>query len=566
MLRKLKITNFALIKSLEIDFSNNFNVVIGETGAGKSIIFDALDFVLGNKADKTMIRSGEDYLKVAALFTDINSVAKKLIEAYDIECCDEILITRTFTMLGKGEIKINGEIITTNMLKKIAEALADHYIQSESIELLKQKNHLSILDGFKYREKEKVIDDLNIIFDELKLLTNQLNELGGDNENRAKEIDLLNYQINEIESANLKADEDIALNDKFLKFSNSEKILENLQKSEYCLNSEQGCLNLLRNVISNFKSIEKYDQNIAKILNNIEDILLSLEDDSQQVNEILNEYAFDEEVFNQLIKRKEHIDLLKQKYGNSINKILEFKNLCVEKLNKLENAEELICEKLKEKNKLLNIAENKFKELSKLRKQHAIELEKAMNDGFKEVGMINSNFKIMFVEKANSIFDISHYSLNALEDVEFLFSANLGESLKPLAKTISGGEMNRFMLIFKEITAEIEGAETLIFDEIDAGISGEIASSVAKKIAKLSKKYQIICITHLPQVASMGDSFYFVSKSSNNNRTETEIKKLNNDETIKQIAILTYGSYDDKKLDVTRELMLKNKHLKLNIE
>ncbi len=264
--------------------------------------------------------------------------------------------------------------------------------------------------------------------------------------------------------------------------------------------------------------------------------------------------------------RKELLDSLKHKYGGSISEVQNYCSQALQELDKLENAEEILALKHKEKNEMLSHAQTKFDILSKIRKQHALELEKNIEEGLKELGIEKAKFKVNFIKLANSIFDVNQYSINCLEDVEFLFSANMGEELKPLSKIISGGEMNRFMLIFKNILAQNNGSQTLIFDEVDSGISGQIAVSVANKIAKLSKKYQILCITHLPQVAAMGDNFYFVFKSQIDGRTQTFIKQLSEDEIIKEISILTYGSVDSKKLELTSELIKNNYIYKSSLE
>ncbi len=277
MLNKLKINNFALIKSLEVDFLSGFNVLLGETGAGKSIIFDAINFVLGDKADKTMIRTGEETLKVSALFTNVNDSVKKILENFDIDSSDEVLITRTYSISGKGDVKVNGEIITVSMLKQLGEVLVDSYLQNEGISLLKQKNHLQILDSYKSEDIKDVVDELNIILEKIKSLTNEINELGGNESNRERQIDLLKYQINEIQSANLIEGEDEQVNEKLVKLSNSEKILENLKNAESFLLDENGCLSLLRHSISNLKVIEKYDDNISAIVEKFEESLLNLD-------------------------------------------------------------------------------------------------------------------------------------------------------------------------------------------------------------------------------------------------------------------------------------------------
>ncbi len=564
MLEKLKINNVALIKSLEINFSSGFNVVLGETGAGKSIIFDALNFVLGEKADKTLIRAGEESMKVSAIFSSPSSAACKILSSYDIPCDEEIFISRTYSTSGKGDVKINGEIAPLSMLKQLGEALVDSYGQNEGVSLLKQKNHLSLLDSYKpnqplFHEAEELIQRLNNV-------TKEIQALGGSEANRERQIDLLKYQIDEIEKADLKAGEDTLLNERLLKLSNFEKISEAIASSEEYLNSENGSLSLLRGAISSLKSVEKYDEKVSEILTSLEEGLANLEGASDGLFSLSEDYVLDENSIDKLIERKDSLDNLKRKYGSTIEDVLAYLQSASEELIKLENAEEILKEKEEEKQNLLIQAEKKLLELEQYRRKCATELEEKIENGLGELGIEKAKFKINFIKLYDSIFDVSSYSINCLEDVEFLFSANFGEQLKPLAKTISGGELSRFMLVFKNIIASQNSSQTLILDEVDSGISGKIANAVAKKIAKLSKSFQLLCITHLPQVAAMGDSFFLVSKSEKDGRTETEAKQLSSEQICQEIAKLTYGSYDDKKLELTQELLESNSKFKATIE
>ena len=564
MLEKLKINNFALIKSLEINFSGGFNVVLGETGAGKSIIFDALNFVLGEKAYRTLIRSGEETMKVSAIFSAPSSEIASFLSYNDLPNENEIFITRTYSTSGRGDVRINGELAPISVLKQLGELLIDSYGQNEGVALLKQKNHLQFLDF--YKSDKNLFESTQEIIDEIVELTKEIEKLGGSEANRQRQIDMLKFQINEIESANLKDGEDYEINEKVVKLSNAERISEAISTSSKILDDENGALNLLRTAVSNLNMASKYENKLEDLALKIEESLVGLEDVQSLLLEIFEEYSVDEKTINKLVERKDLIDNLKRKYGSSIPSIFSFLESAKEELELLQNAEQILKETQGQKENLLNKAQIKLNQISTLRHESAKEFENKIEEGLREVGIKNAKFKVNFITLANSIYDVSSYSINCLEDVEFLFSANFGEELKPLSKTISGGELSRFMLVFKNIISTQNKNQTLILDEVDSGISGNIANEVAKKIAKLSKSCQILCITHLPQVASMGDFFFFVSKEEINGRTETKIKELSENQTLQEIAKLTYGNYDEKKIDLIRDLISENNKYKKAIE
>ena len=565
MLETLKIENVALIKTLEIDFSSGFNIIMGETGAGKSIIIDALNFVLGDKADKTLIRFNEETMKVSALFSVSNQV-KNLLSELGFEEDDQVLLSRTYSQSGKGECRINGQIVPVAMLKQLGFALVSTLSQNESISLLKQKNHLSILDNYKSSDLIKVKEELETITSKLNELSKEIKSYGGSEANRIRQIDMLKFQINEIENANILENEDIILQDKLTKLSNADKISNALSNALSCLENDNAGLDLIRSAISSLSQIENYDENASKIISTLQESLLGVQDSVDFMYQIREEYDVNPRDLDNLLERKDVLDNLKHKYGGNLSEVQNFMVMAKNELDNLENAEEYLAKKQEERKKLLELAQEKFIELSEKRREHAKELEEKISSGLKDIGILNAKFKVDFISLAQSLSDIETYNVNSFEDVEFLFSANVGEELKPLAKTISGGEMNRFMLIFKNIVAEESSPETLIFDEIDSGISGHIAVSVAKKIAKLSKKYQILCISHLPQVVSMGDTFYYVSKSDNGQRTETTIKKLTDNEIVHEICELTYGAVDENKLNLTKDLLKTNLQTKATLE
>lgn len=565
MLEKLNIKNVALIKSLEINFQSGFNVILGETGAGKSIIIDSLNFALGSKADKTLIRAGEETMAVSALFVDVSNNVKSILCGFGLDESDEVLLSRTYSQTGKGEARINGEIVAISMLKQIGEALVDSYGQNESIALLKQKNHLEILDLYKPKDEIQVKEEIQGLIQKLNELNLKIKKLGGDEASRERQIDLLSFQTNEIENANLQENEDEILEEKLKKLSNSEKIMEAISSAFELLENENGAIATLKQSLNNLRSVERYDDKIEILSQKLDEFIINIDELGEEIYSLSNDYAFNENELNQMIERRDVLDSLKRKYGGSLENVLKYLSEASEELEMLKNSKDILNSLENDKKKLLEVAAEKFNELGKIRRAHALEIEQKLSTALAELGILKAQFKVNFFPIVRSIEEVETFSLNCMEDVEFLFSANLGEELKPLAKTISGGEMNRFMLAFKNIIADINGPSTLIFDEIDSGISGKVATQVAEKIAKLSKTYQVLCISHLPQVASMGDCFFFVSKANDGERTQTSIKMLSNEEIAFQIALLTYGSVDDKKLELTREMLALNKEIKNKI-
>lgn len=565
MLEKLNIKNVALIKSLEINFQSGFNVILGETGAGKSIIIDSLNFALGSKADKTLIRAGEETMAVSALFVDVSNNVKSILCGFGLDESDEVLLSRTYSQTGKGEARINGEIVAISMLKQIGEALVDSYGQNESIALLKQKNHLEILDLYKPKDEIQVKEEIQGLIQKLNELNLKIKKLGGDEASRERQIDLLSFQTNEIENANLQENEDEILEEKLKKLSNSEKIMEAISSAFELLENENGAISTLKQSLNNLRSVERYDDKIEILSQKLDEFIINIDELGEEIYSLSNDYDFNENELNQMIERRDVLDSLKRKYGGSLENVLKYLNDASEELEMLKNSKDILNSLENDKKKLLEVAAEKFNELGKIRRAHALEIEQKLTTALTELGILKAQFKVNFFPIVRSIEEVETFSLNCMEDVEFLFSANLGEELKPLAKTISGGEMNRFMLAFKNIIADINGPSTLIFDEIDSGISGKVATQVAEKIAKLSKTYQVLCISHLPQVASMGDCFFFVSKANDGERTQTSIKMLSNEEIAFQIALLTYGSVDDKKLELTREMLALNKEIKNKI-
>lgn len=551
MLRTLRIKNFALISDEQIEFTNGFNVLVGETGAGKSLILDALSFVMGEKSNKLNLRHGEEKMFVQAVF-DSNNNIEHILEDNGIEIEDDVIFTRTLNIDGKSECRVNGVIVPASVVKTLAGNLLDTYAQNENIELLKVKNHLNILDSYMKDKLENSLKELSNYIFNFNEIKKQMDVLGGNSLNRDRELEILEFQIKDIESANLSLGEDDELKNEITKLSNYEKIFGNIKTAVDSLGLMTEQLNIATGSLS---SVESLDSTVTALNERLNSSKIELIDILDELTDYQNSFEYDESKLETLDKRLEEIKSIKRKYGTTIEDVFtyltkikeDYDNLLFgeEKLKKFENELEII------KIKMYDICLN----LSKIRRQTALEIEKSVKNELNMLGFKNANFKIFF--KDLPTINDAVFSKYGLDDVEFLLSANAGEELKSLAKTISGGEMSRFMLAIKNVFAKSFGSSTLVFDEVDTGISGEIGQKVAERLAILSNNYQLICITHLCQVTAMADNYLMVKKQVENNKTFTKVSNLNDEEIIKYIAVVSGAEPTDVALQFAREL--KNK-------
>ena len=533
MLQTLSIKNVALISSLSIDFGRHFNVLLGETGAGKSIIFDALNFVLGAKIDKTLLRSGESTMRVDAVFTNLKESTLELLKEFGIEE-DEIVLTRTYSQDGKSSIRINGLPSTQSVLKNVGDILVNSYSQHESVDMLKTKNHLIMLDKYGNEKIKPLKEKLQSEYHTFKDIENKIKSLGGNDFERERTKSLLLYQIKEIEDANLKVGEDEEVKERLKFLSNAEKINQAITICEELLSdNNDSCINSLQQSSSLLSSISGFG-NIDECKNRLDSARYEIEDIYQTLVDIKSSAEFDENEYEELDKRNDLIKSLIKKYGGSIEKTLEYLENSKKQFDELENSVALIEKLEKDKSDIETKLNNTAEMLSNVRKTYAQEITKKITCELRELGMKSSSFDVKFNR-------LETITLEGLDDVEFVFSANKGQELKSLAKTASGGELSRFMLAVKNIFAEIGSAQTLVFDEIDAGISGETGNIVGQKLNNITRYAQVLCITHLPQVASYGDDFFYVSKTEDKTSTLTQIKHLEGDEIIYNLARMIGG-------------------------
>ena len=532
MLSSLFISNLALIKNCEINFDKGFNVILGQSGAGKSILIDAISFVLGAKADKTLLRTGENLMKVEAIFDNVSEKTKAKLDELGIDFDDQLVISRTLSADGKSVIRVNGSVVVLKALKEITADFVDFCGQHDSVGLINPNNHLAFLDRFVGGEAEGYLSALNEQFDRLQDVEKKIKALGGDDSERNRLKEILKFQIDEIESARLTLGEEEELRDKFNYISSAEKISENVGEALNLLERENssatGNVYEAKNLLSSLGAFE----NIDECKERLNSVYYELKDVAETLEGILDGADFDPIMLEKIDKRLDLIKDLKRKYGKSVDEILAFCDNAKKRLEELDNSEEVLGKLEKERQSVQNEIGSTAEKLSTLRKERARVLEKDLERELEDLQMKGTTFKVNFEPCAPT--------RKGCDEVRFIFSANLGQEMKDLSKTASGGELSRLLLAFKNIMLDKES--TVVFDEIDSGISGQTAGKVAEKLKNISKYLQTICITHTPVVASKGDEFILVEKHTENGETISTARSIKGDEILREIASLIDGN------------------------
>lgn len=552
MLKTLYLKNIALVDEAEIAFSEGLNVLSGETGAGKSVILDSIDFVLGAKADKGMIRSGQSECSVRAEFTCEPELLRPVLEELDLEESDTLLIVRRLNADGRGSLKVNGCPMTATMLRKLTSQLVDVHGQSEHFFLLKETNQLRLLDQIAGTERERA--EVASLLRERRAYAEKLSSLGGDEGERERRADILRFQIDELENAALKEGEEEELTALRTKYQNAEKILGGLKTVRDALLSDGGASDAVNTAHRGLISIEKYGD-YAALSERLENALAEIEDIGETAESLAEELDIDEREAERVENRLDEIKSLKKKYGGSVEEALNFLSRAKEELQLLENSAEE-CEKLKallESNakKLYSACEA----LTKKRKEGAEGFTRRVTEELKTLNIPSARFEIAFDPYTEE--DLPRANAEGLDRVKFLFSANAGEPVKELGKIISGGEMSRFMLAVKAQLSSIGTIGTYIFDEIDAGIGGKTARVVAEKFADIAKTTQIIAVSHLAQIAAFADRQFLIEKKEEEGRTYSRIRALEEEERAGELVRLLGGEQGGSALMHAEEL-LKN--------
>ena len=537
MLLNLHVKNLALIEEVDVDFEKGLIVLTGETGAGKSLILGSVNIALGNKASKDMIRKGTDYSLVELTFSVSENCAKQL-KKYDIYMEEDNIVTVTRKISeGRSISKINGETVNIKTLKNVMSLLIDIHGQHDHQSLLYTKNHLDILDKFAKDSILELKEQIKEEYSKYTKLIKKLEEFNIDEGQKAREIEFAEYEVNEIESANLKPEEDVQVEEEFKKLSNSKEIVSALSEIYNALGYETagGLGDIINKAVMDINSIKGMDEKISQFQTELYDIDNLCRELTSQIYDYNSGMDFNPEYVREVEERLDVINHLKLKYGNSIEEILRYKEEeeeYLEKLNNMTDEMESVKNQISELEGTLN---NLCTKLSEQRKKAAKELEVLVKQALVDLNFIAVEFEIQITRKES-------IGENGFDNVEFMISTNPGESVKPLVKVASGGELSRIMLAIKSILATEDDIDTLIFDEIDTGISGQTAMKVAEKMAKISRNHQVICISHLSQIAAMADSHYLIKKTADENSTTTSIKKLTRQQSIEELVRINGGS------------------------
>ena len=540
MINILHIKNIGIIDELTINLNGGFNVLTGETGAGKTLIIDSLNVISGGRFSKEMIRKGEEYSFVEA-------------QIFNEKSEENIIVSREINLKGRNICKINGRLVTVAELKEFMSKKIDIHGQNDNLNLLDTNNQIEYLDNFTAEEIHELKDNYRSIYEKYLYVKNELNSNYGDEKEKQRKLDLLRYQVNEIEEANLKVGEEEELENENKLINNSEKIYNNLYKANELI--ENSAIESISTAVRNMEKIEEY----SKEYENISKALKSLYYDLQEINRDLqdsnNDIYFDENKKIEIAERLDLIYTLKRKYGNNIQEILAYKNELEKEIQQIEGLEDYI-NKLNTQKQELEIKMKKIaEELNIIRNKNAVKLSKCINKELKDLEMANSEFNVEVKYLENE------FNKNGLNSVEFKIRTNIGEDMKSLAKVASGGENSRIMLAIKKVLADVDKTETLVFDEIDTGISGLAADKVGEKLKIISNKHQVIIVTHLANIAAKGDYNYYIHKEVEENKTKTKIDLLNEEQTLKEVARIASGKITKETIEHAKILRGENKKI-----
>jgi len=554
MLSDLQVKNFALINKVNINFKQGLNILSGETGAGKSIIIGALDLLLGARANTDFIKSSKKAAYISAFFQpeEVKIINNILNEAGIEKEESGVLIAREIRENGRNRTLINGQLATLKIVKKISRYLIDIHGQHEHQLLLDQSSHLMVLDAFIGDEINGLKSEIKTLYQKLSDVRAELSEIEIDDSQRARELDIINFQIEEIEAASLQEGEYQELKEEYKSLSHGEEIynvaaelLNSLSGDDY---TEKGIMDRLAVLKNKFAEIESYNQDLKDLNKKFADIYYGLEEFVFDLSDFESSFAYDEERISVISDRLDMINTLLRKYGEDVETVLSYLDELYQKREKLENIEDKISALNQRKSELKKKILLKSKKLSKLRKKYAADLEKKLKTELKDLAMEDVRFKVDFSKK--------EIAQDGIDKIEFLISPNRGENLKSLAKIASGGELSRIMLSLKTITAALDQVDTLIFDEVDSGVGGKTAAKMAAKLGQISKDRQIICITHLPQLASAANHHFLIKKEKGENRTFTKIHVLDRKERVDEIARMIGGTtITDKTLAHAEEML-----------
>lgn len=546
MLIHLHVKNLALIEDIEVEFGPGLNILTGETGAGKSVLLGSMQLILGGRTARDMIRTGASCALVELLFQVENKKAEQALNSLGIFTEEgQVLLSRKI-MDGRSINKINGETCTVGQMKAAAECLLDIHGQHEHQSLLYQEKQLEILDAYGREKIRPAKEAVRQSYEEYRKYMRALKELDTDEEQRNREKAFLEFEISEIEKAHLVPGEDEELETLYRRLNNGKLILETLQSvhSLTGYDSGQGAGEAVGTGVRELLRVTEYDTQLESMAETLQEIDGLLNDFNRELSSYVEDLSFDDETFYETEKRLNQINGLKAKYGRTIEEILEYQNTQQQKLEKLARYEENFLEARQNLKKAEEQLEKDSYVLSEIRKDYSKTLTEKIIEGLRDLNFLDVKFRIDFQRK-------QEFTDNGYDSIEYEISTNPGESVKPLGRIVSGGELSRIMLAIKAILADRDQIETLIFDEIDTGISGRTAQKVSEKMAVIGSCHQVLCITHLPQIAAMADTHFEIEKHQKGSETITEIHPLGERESVRELARLLGGA------EIT-EAVLKN--------
>ena len=542
MLKSLEVSNFAIIEDLHVDFLNNMSVLTGETGAGKSLIIDSITLLLGGRADLDMIRYGFDRAYIKGVF-DTTDYLNNILSNMGINILDDIVIEREITTSSKNKIKINNTNITLQMLKDFSVNLAIINSQNDTFKLFNKDNYIELVDPENDDKFDKLKNKYTLKLYEYNNKYEVYNKVLKNKNDLSKEKEFLEYNVKELESLSLEEDIDIKLEDEINRLSHFDKIKKNLCDAMNYISGEVNIIDQIYNIKEAIDNISSYDKKYEEIKERLDDIYYNLDDITSNISSDFDNLDYDEEEFNNLIERLNEINKAKDKYKMNVNELISYLSDAKLKLEMATNYDDVLNEKKNDLIKSFEELKNTSIELSNYRKKICKNIEDGIIKEVYDLGLINTRFEIKFMDTdLSDPFNKSIFKSNGIDDIDLLISFNKGEPLKPLYKVASGGEMSRVMLAFRSYFSKNSKLQLIVFDEIDTGVDGEIAIKIAKKMHNISKYMQVLCITHLPSVASIGDNHYHIYKEEIDNRTYTRINLLNMDERIKEVAVMLSGN------------------------
>jgi DNA repair protein RecN (Recombination protein N) len=544
LLAEITIKNFAIIESLSISFEKGLTVLSGETGAGKSIIIDAIHLLVGGRGSSEFVRYGEKRAEIEGLFLldDEQHPCYERAMEFGIEITDGmIVLRRDIAISGKSVCRINGKLVTIAILREIGRTLIDIHGQHEHQDLLFQEQHLTLLDQYGGESISSALGEYATILKKYNDMNKKMKKLSESEQEMAHRLDLIQFQLREIEQAGLKPNEDHELLEEKRKISNYEKIFRSLKNSYDALHGEQKGLDWVGLAMSHTEGISDLDEQLQTIHETISNSFYLLEEISYKIRDELDNLDFSPERLDFIEGRLNEITGLKRKYGQDVNEILQYAARIQDEVETIENRDGLLDRLNKELQSITDDLLVEARNITVLRKQFAKVLIDNIHQELKDLYMEKTTFDIVFT----NTLDVGHggsFKSHGIDIIEFYLSTNPGEPLKPLSKIASGGELSRIMLAMKSIFSVHQGITSIIFDEVDTGVSGRVAQAIAEKMYRVSIGSQVICITHLPQVAAMADTHLYISKQIKNDRTKTSIKPLSTDEKVKEIGRMIAGA------------------------